>query len=144
MAYWLLPAAPAREFFQETINHLAAECAAPVFEPHLTLAIGPDSVEEAHRILRGVTAGPIELRATGIHLTTKFTQTLFVRFDSRPQLGGLRDSLGLADGGLFDPHVSLLYKKMAADRQAQLAAAVRLPSSIFIPGAGRPFLVSRT
>ncbi len=57
----------------------------------------------------------------------KFTQTLFVRFDSNPSLENLRDSLGLAGGGAFDPHVSLLYKKMPADKQAQLAAVVRLP-----------------
>jgi hypothetical protein len=127
LAYWLLPAAAAREFFQTTIGRLAAGCDAPVFEPHLTLGIGPDLLDDAQRRLRGVAAGPIELRAGGIDFTAKFTQTLFVRFDSNPSLENLRDSLGLAGGGAFDPHVSLLYKKMPADKQAQLAAVVRLP-----------------
>ncbi len=65
LTYWLLPAQPAREFFRETIGRLAAECDAPLFAPHLTLAVGPDSVAQAQRILAGVAAGPIELHANG-------------------------------------------------------------------------------
>jgi 2'-5' RNA ligase len=128
-AYWLLPAPPAREFLRETIGRLARECGAPVFEPHLTLAIGSDSAAEAHRSLTGITSGPIELHVTGIHFEAKFTRTLFIRFDSSPDLERLRNSLGLErrDDQPFDPHVSLLYMAMTAEKQSQLAAAVKLP-----------------
>ena len=98
-------------FSRETIGRRNRRIRRPVFEPHLTLAIGPDSADEAHRRLRGVAAGPIELRAAGVHFTAKFTRTLFVRFDSSPPLEKLRESLGLVGGAAFDPHVSLLYKK---------------------------------
>jgi 2'-5' RNA ligase len=128
LTYWLLPAQPAREFFRETISRLAAECDAPLFAPHLTLAVGPDSVVQAERILAGVTARPIELHAKGIHFTSGFTKTLFVRFDSSPALDQLRDSLGLETRDPpFDPHVSLLYKTLPAEKQSQLAAGVHLP-----------------
>ena len=128
LTYWLVPAQSAREFFRETIGRLAAECDAPLFEPHLTLAVGPDSVAQARRILTGVAVGPIELRANGVHYTSKFTKTLFVRFDSSPALDQLRDSLGLDAGDEpFDPHVSLLYKSLPEEKQSQLAATVRLP-----------------
>ena len=73
-------------------------------------------------------AGPIELHATGIHFTSKFTKTLFLRFDSSPALEQLRESLGLEIGDQsFDPHVSLLYKTLAAEKQSHLAATVHLP-----------------
>ena len=128
LTYWLVPASPAREFLREIVGRLAAECDAPLFEPHLTLAVGPDSVAPTQRILAGVADGPIELHANGIHYTSKFTKTLFVRFDSSPALEQLRESLGLdASAEPFDPHVSLLYKTLPAEKQSQLAAAVRLP-----------------
>ncbi|MEO5753829.1 MAG: hypothetical protein ABIR38_03895 [Chthoniobacterales bacterium] len=42
IAYWLLPAPPARAYLRELILRLAAENDALTFEPHLTLAVGPD------------------------------------------------------------------------------------------------------
>jgi hypothetical protein len=129
LAYWLLPAPPAREFFRETIARLAAECDAPLFEPHLTFAVGPDGVTEAHRILAGPSAGLIELAAAGIHYTNKFTRTLFVQFESSAKLDRLRNSLGRVsrDPEPFLPHVSLLYKEMPGEKQAQFAATIQFP-----------------
>ncbi len=128
LAYWLLPAPPAQDFFREFVGRLATECDAPLFEPHLTLAVGPDSVAEAKRILTGIAAGPIELHAAGIHFATKFTKTLFVRFNSSPELDRLRNSLGLEIRHQpFDPHVSLLYKNIPVEKQSQLATAMILP-----------------
>src|SRR6266542_3735225 len=37
IAYWLIPAEPARGFFQGVINDLARRYDAPLFEPHLSL-----------------------------------------------------------------------------------------------------------
>lgn len=128
LTYWLLPAQPAREFFRETIRRLAAECDAPLFEPHLTLAVGPDSIAQAQRILTNFATAPIELRANGVHFTNKFTKTLFVRFASTPALERLRKSLGLEKGSEpFDPHLSLLYKTLPPEKQSQLAATMQLP-----------------
>ena len=128
LIYWLLPAQPAREFFRETIRRLAAECDAPLFEPHLTLAVGPDSIAQAQQILTNVAIAPIELQANGVHFTSKFTKTLFVRFDSTAALQRLRKSLGVETGAEpFDPHLSLLYKTLPAEKQSQLAASMHLP-----------------
>jgi len=128
LTYWLLPAQPAREFFRGLINRFATDCDAPEFEPHVTLAVGPDSTAQVQRILRDVSVGPIELRASGVHYTSEFTKTLFVRFDSAPELERLRESLGVESAAeRFDPHVSLLYKTLPEGKQSQLAAAVHLP-----------------
>jgi 2'-5' RNA ligase len=128
LTYWLLPAQPAREFFRETIRRLAAECDAPLFEPHLTLAVGPDSMATAQQILTDVGTAPIELRVNGVYFTSKFTKTLFVRFDSTSALERLRDSLGLEKGSEpFDPHLSLLYKTLPPEKQSQLAGTLQLP-----------------
>lgn len=130
MAYWLLPSSPDREFLREIIERLAARYEAPVFAPHLTLAIGADSATEARRVLLGITAGAIALQTTGIDFSANFTRTLFLRFDSNPILEHLRNSLGMerVDDQPFDPHLSLLYKTLPVERQALLAASIKIPT----------------
>lgn len=127
IAYWLLPAAPARDFFRHTIRTLAAEYRAPGFEPHLTLAVKPDSPAEAERKLAELPTGPVELRLIGVAFTSAFTKTLFVRFDSSPLLRKLRASLGADHELAFDPHLSLLYQRLPEEEQARLAAEIQLP-----------------
>ncbi|MGI8890486.1 MAG: hypothetical protein ACR2G0_06840 [Chthoniobacterales bacterium] len=128
IAYWLLPASTASAFFQATIRGLASECEGPLFEPHLTLAVGPDISEKSEYTRTRIRASKIELAVAGVAYTAKFTQTLFVRFEANPELLRLQALLGLdtANQG-FDPHLSLLYRNLPEDRQFQLAQQIRLP-----------------
>ncbi len=132
IVYWLLPATSAWEFFHETIRRLAAKYDAPFFDPHLTLALGPDSPGAAGVTLAGLTTGPLELRVVGVAFTAKFTKTLFVRFASSPALLQLRASLGARPDRSFDPHLSLLYKKLSEEEQARLVAEIRVPFATVI------------
>ncbi len=88
------------------------------------MAVVPDSGGEPERPLAGLIAAPIELPVRGVDFTAKFTQTLFVRFDSKPELEQLCDSLGLEKYGAqpFDPHLSLLYKKLPVATPADVSA----------------------
>jgi 2'-5' RNA ligase len=129
LAYWLLPASPARDFFLATIGRLAEQFDAPLFEPHLTLVVGSDVATEAHRILDGLASRPLELAAIGTHFAPKFTRTLYVLFQSTPALDQLRNSLGVVQRNHdpFEPHVSLLYKTIPAEEQSRLAVGIKLP-----------------
>jgi len=73
-------------------------------------------------------AKPIELRLRGVDCSEQFTKTLFVRFESSPELEELRQSLGVRARG-FDPHLSLLYKKLPMQTKRQFAGSIRLPFS---------------
>ena len=127
IAYWLVPAAPFREFFAEIIASLAARYDAPIFNPHLTVAVGPDSALASERALAGLTTAALELQASGIDFSEKFTRSLFVRFQPSPALRQLRASLGGKEDGGFDPHVSLLYQRLPEEEQARLASELQLP-----------------
>ncbi len=127
IAYWLLPAAPARDFFRETIQRLGFENDAPIFEPHLTFAVGSDSGHEAARELAKLPGGLVKLRVIGVGWTSRFTRSLFVRFESSPHLLQLRSSLGANEQHDFDPHLSLLYKKIPEEEQLRLATEIQLP-----------------
>ena len=125
VAYWLLPASDARDFFGEIIQRLAAKYEAPVFEPHLTLAVRPDTPDEAEQILAQAPGSLVELRPLEMGWTAKFTKTLFLRFASSELLRQLRCSIG-AEGD-FDPHLSLLYQRIPETEQARLAAETQVP-----------------
>lgn len=127
LAYWLMPASPAREFFCEVMSRLVAQHEAPLVAPHLTLTAGPDDEAQAHRLLAGLDAAPIELRAAEVDYTREFTRTLFLRFVSISPLEQLRNSLGAEDQQPFDPHLSLLYQKISVEKQAELAASIKIP-----------------
>lgn len=130
IAYWLLPAAPAREFFRAAIQRLAEAYAAPVFQPHLTLLVGRNDDAEARRILERPPSGPILLPVIGLGFTSKFTQTLFVRFAPTPALSATRQALGIsaaAGVGPSEPHLSVLYRRIGASEQARLARELKIP-----------------
>ena len=121
-AIWLLPAAPARTFFRGLVARLAAQYDAPVFQPHLTVGLGSPGMPDT------ITGKPLQLRVLGVYCSAQFTETLFVRLEPCPELTVLRQSLGVHARG-FDPHLSLLYKKLPMVTKRQLAASIRLPFS---------------
>jgi len=149
IAYWLIPARPVRELFSEIIRILAEELDAPRFEPHLTLFATPGSDQSARKLLRRIKAQRIHLPVRDVGFSAKFSKTLFVRFESSDALTELRNELWhgaksraeslprktralLHEGAslyaaLPNPHVSLIYKKLAPRAQSELASAIKFP-----------------
>lgn len=120
LVLWLLPAEPARTFFRDTIARLVMEHDAPRFEPHVTLGRGQPSQ------LPAIRTAPITLPIVGVDSSASFTKTLFVRFQLTGPLAQLRDSLGMK-GAVYDPHLSLLYRKLPDSLKRQLATSLSLP-----------------
>jgi 2'-5' RNA ligase len=129
--YWLVPAKLENELFRELIRILAKQFDAPRFEPHLTLLASPDRRQSASKVLQQIDASPIRLRVRGITFSSKFTKTLFVRFESNKSLKKLATNLGHAAKtrapSLRDPHLSLLYRRLPAPVKKELAATIKLP-----------------
>ena len=135
IAYWLIPSESAHSFFQTIINDLARRYDAPVFEPHVTIYVGadrPDATEEAlrnaARLFKRTGLKPI-----GIDQSNEFIKTLVVQFAMSAELRRINDSIHEAANGSspykLKPHLSLLYKKLAAASRRQLAASISVPLS---------------
>ena len=135
IAYWLMPAEPARSFFHRVIDDLARQYEAAAFEPHVTLHVGADRAESAQQALAESAREwtPIELKPLGIQQSDEFVKTLFVQFALTPELrqlnGIIRDAA--QDSAQYDlkPHLSLLYNKMEAATRRELAASIVVPFS---------------
>jgi 2'-5' RNA ligase len=137
VSYWLVPAAPERDFLQELINTLASAYDAPRFVPHVTLYSGaspandnpPDiimqSTQEVHRL---------NLQVDRILSTEEFTKTLFVQFHPSTLLSQLTEAMRRLStqpsAYRLNPHLSLMYKRLSRPETQRIAATIRLPMAV--------------
>jgi 2'-5' RNA ligase len=135
IAYWLIPAEPARSFFQEVINDFAHRYDAPLFEPHVTVYVGTNQADAAKKALSEAAREyePIKLKALEIGHSSEFIKTLFVQFALNTELRQLneiiRDAAQESSHYELKPHLSLLYKKMPAAARRALADSIKVPLS---------------
>jgi putative hydrolase of the HAD superfamily len=134
IAYWLIPAAPARFFFETKIVDLARRYSAPVFEPHMTIYVGSDRADAEEVITKAVSScGPIEAKVLEVGQSGEFIKTLFVRFAINRKLQRLnamiRDVAEDSSDYELKPHLSLVYKRMSIQRRRFLARSIEVPFS---------------
>ena len=135
IAYWLIPSEPAHSFFQRIINDLAHRYDAPVFEPHVTIHVGADRTAAAKNALGDAAreCKLIGLTPLGIDQSDEFIKTIFVRFALSAELQRFKEIIRNAahDSSQYElkPHLSLLYKNLAAAPRRELAASINVPLS---------------
>jgi hypothetical protein len=133
IAYWLVPSEPAHSFFQRVINDLAHRCDAPIFEPHVTIYVGADRADSAKTAIEDAAreCKLIELTPLGIDQCDEFIKTLFVRFAMSAALQKINGIIRETDSLHYElkPHLSLLYKNLAAASRRELAASINVPLS---------------
>jgi hypothetical protein len=131
IAYWLLPETAARELFAEKIRELARRFEAPVFAPHVSVFIAPENSRHPAEILRELGAVTIELTIHSIRFSEEFTKTLFVQFERSVPLQELGERIWKASGAperfVIDPHLSLLYASLAAEKKKALVDEIKFP-----------------
>jgi len=117
------------------INDLARRCDAPVFEPHVTIHVGADRADAAKNALGDAAreCKLIGLTPLGIDQSDEFIKTLFVQFAMSAELRKINDMIREAanDSSQYElnPHLSLLYKDLAAAPRRELAASINVPLS---------------
>jgi 2'-5' RNA ligase len=135
IAYWLIPAEPARIFFQGVIKDLAQRYNAPLFEPHVTIHVGATCADAVEGVLsKAARRCPrIVLQALEVSGSPEFIKTLFVQFALNAQLRHLNQSVRTAAQDLSDyrvnPHLSLLYKRISIQDRRLLARLIKVPFS---------------
>jgi hypothetical protein len=141
IAYWLIPAKPARAFFRLLIEDLARRHDAAVFEPHVTIHVGANHLNAAETAVFKAAreTEPITLKALAIDHSDEFIKTLFVQFATSAKLQKLNTMIRKAaqDSCEYElnPHLSLLYKTIGATSRRELANSIKLPfPEVFFDG----------
>jgi len=135
IAYWLIPAEPARSFFRNLIKDLARRYNAPLFEPHVTIYVGSNRADAAESAISKTVRAfkPIKLKALEVGHSSEFIKTLFVQFATNTEVRQLNGMISQAaeDSSHYElePHLSLLYKKMPAVTRRELADSIKAPFS---------------
>jgi len=138
IAYWLIPAQPAHEFFYSLIANLASRYGAPVFEPHVTIHVGGTDVDAAESAVSTAAreCERITVKALAIGHSEQFIKTVFVKFAASTKLQQLNAIIRTAaeDSNEYElnPHLSLLYKRIATAARRELADSIRLPLSAVV------------
>ncbi len=133
LTFWLIPAEPARSYFQNLIRDFAARFDAPSFEPHVTLYTTDSGSEDAREFLKRAVVGAKDCRLAiaGIGHSQEFTKTIFVQFDSDQEVAALNAKFCSASKLKLDyeinPHLSLIYKELPAEEKAVIAADLSIP-----------------
>jgi 2'-5' RNA ligase len=132
LTYWLIPAEPARSYFRSLISDLALRFDAPVFEPHVTLYVTEAANENPTGVLQSALTSlkPVRLSIAGLDSSDKFTKTLYVQFQPNAALQRLSESLRAASVSQreydLNPHLSLIYKTMAAEAKRRIMDSLHL------------------
>jgi 2'-5' RNA ligase len=127
-----MPTEPARSFFEGLINDLARRYQAPLFEPHVTIHVGPNRSDAAEMALSKAVreCKKVKLDALGIGSSAEFIKTLFVGFASNANLRQINQVIRAAEQDsehyVLKPHLSLLYKKMCGVTRRELADSIKL------------------
>ena len=141
---WLVPAAgPVRDRLAGIIARLAAEHAAPVFAPHVTMAGVVESAEDAAaRVLERLVAGvpPFEVTLTGFGYEPEFFRSLYLRAEPSARLTTLHEAGQRAwglDPASYRPHLSLLYSHLREEAKPAIAdgLGLALPVTIRVDAA---------
>ena len=131
IAYWLLPETAAHEMLAEKIRELAMRLEAPVFAPHVSVFVAPENSRHPAEILPELGAVTIKLTIHSIRVSEQFTKTLFVQFERSVPLQEMGDRIWKASGAseryVIDPHLSLLYASLAAEKKKALADEIKFP-----------------
>jgi 2'-5' RNA ligase len=134
---WLVPEEPLRKSLRSIIQKLAYEHDAAEFGPHVTISSGPSNDDEARKLASAVAAqfSPVALTPVKLDYTSEFTRTLFIQFQECEAPRGMFDMIkGLSVrtlSNVLNPHLSLLYKTMNVERQAELCRSLEVPSGVY-------------
>lgn len=133
IAYWLIPAEPARSWFTSIIKELACKYNGPIFEPHLTVYSCEDSETHTREVVSclGERFAAVTLEPDRIGYTDGFTKTLFLEFAQSIAADELSDAIRSESQPQqhyeLQPHLSLLYAKIDEQMKAAEAQRIRVP-----------------
>ena len=131
IVYWLTPAKAERDLFCDIVQILCKQFAAPNFDPHLTVLTTTEDGPSPKEVLQKIEAAPIRLPVQAVDFSSEFRKTLFVALRPNRSLQDLVADLGRATKSraqrLADPHLSLLYKRLAPNVLKELAGTIKLP-----------------
>jgi|TARA_B100000470_G_C19775296_1_gene385026 hypothetical protein len=119
---WLLPSESDQSYLSPTIQSLGQKYEAPVFDPHCTIFSPITDPESARTIIDQLNFKPFEVTLSGLNQSDNIWKTVFINLETNPHLILLNYLFAQAFEEAYDfqPHISLIYKKLTTDDRKEI------------------------
>ena len=129
---WLMPSDSDKAYLSSMIQSLSEAYDAPPFEPHCTIYSSVDDLESAKTIIDQLNFKPFEAKVNGLSQSDYIWKTIIFELETNPHLLLLHYLFDQAmlDPYTFEPHVSLIYKKMGEGERERIIQSLSIMSKI--------------
>lgn len=129
---WLMPSDSDKVYLSSMIQSLSEVHDAPPFEPHCTIYSSVDDLESAKTIIDQLNFKPFEAKVNGLSQSDYIWKTIIFELETNPHLLLLHYLFDQAmlDPYTFEPHVSLIYKKMGEGERERIIQSLSIMSKI--------------
>ena len=129
---WLMPSDSDKVYLSSIIQSLSEAYDAPPFEPHCTIYSSVDDLESAKTIIDQLNFKPFEAKVNGLSQSDYIWKTIIFELETNPHLLLLHYLFNQAmlDPYTFEPHVSLIYKKMEEGERERIIQSLSIMSKI--------------
>lgn len=129
---WLMPSDSDKVYLSSMIQSLFDAYDAPPFEPHCTIYSSVDDLESAKTIIDQLNFKPFEAKVNGLSQSDYIWKTIIFELETNPHLLLLHYLFDQAmlDPYTFEPHVSLIYKKMGEGERERIIQSLSIMSKI--------------
>jgi len=122
---------------QDIINRLSKKYNSILFKPHIT-AYGLVNIEldNISKICQNILTGlkPFDVHFLNISYSDYFWKTLFVNLKPSKIMTKIHknfsEKIQKLENNVFEPHISLIYKKMSNDHKKEISMTLRLKKTI--------------
>lgn len=128
---WLAPTTKDAKYLNQIIKNLSKQYDAPKFGAHITLYSRIRSLTKAKHILVENKFGIIRTKSTGIGQSDYLWKTMFIKVKKDKPLHHINQVLAksLKTKYSFEPHISLIYKKMDHQTKTKLIKNLKVKKS---------------
>ena len=129
---WLMPSDSDKVYLSSITQSLSEAYDAPPFEPHCTIYSSVDDLESAKTIIDQLNFKPFEAKVNGLSQSDYIWKTIIFELETNPHLLLLHYLFNQAmlDPYTFEPHVSLIYKKMGEGERERIIQSLSIMSKI--------------
>lgn len=127
-----MPSDSDKVYLSSMIQSLSEVYDAPPFEPHCTIYSSVDDLESAKTIIDQLNFKPFEAKVNGLSQSDYIWKTIIFELETNPHLLLLHYLFNQAmlDPYTFEPHVSLIYKKMGEGERERIIQSLSIMSKI--------------
>ena len=131
---WLIPSHPDGALISRSIQSLSKKYLAPIFKPHCTIFSPIIDINKAQDTIEQFDQKKIQINVESIGESDDIWKTVFLKLVNNSTLKKINALFSQAFPEIyqFDPHISLIYKKLDAKKRKSIISKLDMKKSFAI------------